>query len=82
MERPKPKPLVKRPRLIKYRGKELGLRVGRGFSRAELAEVGLTPKEAMKLGIPVDLRRRSKHEWNLKILREYLNSLRGSTGSE
>ncbi len=76
MERPKP--LVKRPRLIRDRGKELGLRVGRGFSKAELAEVGLTPNEAMKLGIPVDLRRRSKHEWNIRILQEYLNKVRGS----
>ena len=68
--------LVKKPRLIKMRGTEVGLRKGKGFSKLELAEVGLTIAKAKKLGIPVDPRRRSKHEWNIKILREYLESLK------
>ncbi len=70
--------LVKKPRLIKARGIETGLRKGRGFSKLELAEVGLTIAEARKLGLPVDPRRRSKHEWNVRILREYLESLKKS----
>ncbi len=67
--------LVKKPRLITDRGLEPGLRRGRGFSRQELAEAGLSVEKARRLGIPVDLRRRSKHEWNIKILQEYLKSL-------
>jgi len=70
--------LVKKPRLIKMRGIETGLRRGRGFSKLELAEVDLTIAEARKLGLPVDPRRRSKHEWNVKILQEYMENLKKS----
>ena len=34
-------------------------RKGKGFSRKELEEAGITIKEALKLGIPVDRRRSS-----------------------
>ncbi len=50
-------------------------RKGKGFSLAELKEVGLSPKEAKKLGIAFDKRRRSKREENIKILREYLEKI-------
>ena len=49
-------------------------RRGRGFSRAELKEVGLSLKEALKMGIPIDPRRRTKHDENIKILKEYLET--------
>ena len=48
------------------------IRLGRGFSRAELKEVGLSVKEALTLGIPVDVRRSTKHDENLKTLRSFL----------
>ncbi len=69
--------LVRRPRLIKERGLEKGLKVGKGFSRKELEEAGLSIKDALKLGIRVDIRRRSAHEWNVKALREYLEKSNG-----
>ncbi len=48
------------------------MREGRGFSRGELREVGLSPSEAMRLGIPVDRRRRTVHGENVERLRAYL----------
>jgi len=65
--------LVKKPRLIKYRGLEPGLRDGKGFSLGELKAVGIDIKAARKLGIPVDTKRRSVHEWNIERLKEYLS---------
>ena len=55
--------LVKRKRRV---------RPGRGFSRAELREAGLSVKEALKLGIPVDVRRSTRHEENIEALRSFL----------
>ena len=48
------------------------VREGRGFSKGELKEAGLSPSEAMRLGIPVDKRRRTVHEENVRRLKEYL----------
>ncbi len=70
------KALVKPPRLIKDGGLERPLREGRGFSIPELKEVGLDPETAMKLGLYVDKRRRSKHEWNVKKLKEFLEKIK------
>ena len=52
-------------------------RKGKGFSRGELRETELDFKQALKLGIPIDRRRKTKHEENIKILEQYLRS-RGS----
>lgn len=51
--------------------RELRTRKGRGFSLNELKEVGLNPGEARHLGIPVDTRRRSIHEENVKVLEKW-----------
>jgi len=72
----KPKAIVKKPRLIKYGGADPGKRIGRGFSKGELEAVGLTFKEALKLGIPIDKRRRTIHEWNIEILKGYLEKIK------
>jgi large subunit ribosomal protein L13e len=50
------------------------IREGRGFSVAEVQAAGLNPGEAEILGIPVDLRRKSTHEENVEILKEYVAS--------
>ena len=47
---------------------------GRGFSVAEIQSAGLTPGEAKLLGIPVDVRRKSNHEENVEILKEFITS--------
>ena len=51
-------------------------RKAKGFSRAELKEADIDPRSAVKLGLPVDLRRRSKHEENVKVLRRYIEDLK------
>ena len=51
-------------------------RKAKGFSRAELKEADIDAKSAIKLGLPVDPRRRSKHEENVKVLRRYIEDLK------
>jgi len=55
--------------------KKGGTKEGRGFSRGELREVGVDLKQALKLGMPIDLRRKTKHEENVKALKQHLRSL-------
>jgi hypothetical protein len=50
------------------------VREGRGFSLSEVQAAGLNAGEAEVLGIPVDLRRKSMHEENVEILKEYIAS--------
>ncbi len=70
------KALVKTPKLISQGKLPPKWREGRGFSILELKEVGLTMDRARRLGLYVDKRRRSKHEVNVKLLREFLKALR------
>ncbi|HID80460.1 MAG TPA: 50S ribosomal protein L13e [Ignisphaera sp.] len=67
-----PAPIVKKPRLLKFAGVDPGTRVGRGFSLGELKEAGISEAIARDLGIPIDKRRRSVHEWNVKALKEFM----------
>jgi len=45
---------------------------GKGFSKGELRQAGLSFRDALKRGIPIDMRRRSKHDQNVKVLIEYI----------
>ncbi|MDT7891226.1 MAG: ribosomal protein L13e [Thermoproteota archaeon] len=59
-----------RKKLVAYvKTKEGKKRKARGFSRDELKAVNLTPKQALKLGIPVDIRRKTSYEENISILK-------------
>jgi large subunit ribosomal protein L13e len=49
------------------------IREGKGFSLSELNAVKLTAGNAKKIGIPVDLRRKTSHEENIEILKEFLD---------
>jgi len=50
-------------------------RKGKGFSRSELREAEIDSKQALKLGIPIDLRRKTKSKENIKILKQHLQRL-------
>ncbi|UCH31354.1 MAG: ribosomal protein L13e [Candidatus Bathyarchaeota archaeon] len=48
-------------------------RKGRGFSREELKKAGLSPKQALRIGIPIDSRRRTIHPKNVKLVKQQLS---------
>merc|ERR1712010_238967 len=64
------------PPTARYNSK---VRIGRGFSLAEIKAAGLGQKEARSLGVAVDHRRRNKsvegQEANVQRLREYRSKL-------
>lgn len=53
-----------------------GKRFGKGFSREELKAVGLSIKKALVLKIPVDVKRKTRHEENIEALRNYLDQIK------
>lgn len=57
-----------KPIIQKKDGKQ---RLGRGFSREELKKAGLTRKEAKRIEIPIDPRRRTIHAKNVEIITSY-----------
>jgi len=73
-----PRPLVKKPRLRKQGPIDPGVRVGRGFSIGELKVAGIDLRTAKRLGLYVDRRRKSVHEWNVELLKRYISGSRGS----
>ncbi len=62
-------PMVFRPETV---------REGRGFSMAEIEAAGLNAGEAEILGVPVDVRRKSSHEENVEILKDYAKQAKES----
>jgi predicted flap endonuclease-1-like 5' DNA nuclease len=55
---------------------------GKGFSREELKEKGLSFKQALNMGIPIDIRRSTKHDKNVETLKTYLSIDTTKTYSE
>jgi len=62
------KPIVRIPGTIK-------VRLGRGFSLGELKEANINLHDAKRIGLRVDLRRRSTHKENVESLRALLKEL-------
>jgi len=50
-------------------------RRGKGFSKSELKEAEVDSRQAQKLGIPIDPRRKTKHKENVEALKKHLQSL-------
>ncbi len=68
--------MVDKPKVLKKGGKP---RDGRGFSRSELKQVGSYPKEALRLRIPLDVRRKTAHEENVATLKKLLESRKAAS---
>ncbi len=58
-----------KPKIVKPDGKQ---RSGKGFSRDEIGKAGLNSVEAAKLGLPVDLRRKTAHDENVEAIKAYV----------
>ena len=63
---------IKMKNIATVRKKDGKPKDGRGFSMEELRKAELDLKRALKLKIPVDLRRRSLHEENVEALKARL----------
>ena len=62
-----------RPKVLKNDGKQ---RFGRGFSREELKKAGSSLKEAVKLGLLVDDKRKTVHDQNVEAAKTFLQERR------
>ena len=60
-----------KPKVFKKGGKQ---RCGKGFSGEELKKAGLSFKDALRFGIPVDFKRRTAHEENVEAIKAFLES--------
>ena len=49
---------------------------GKGFSQDELSEAGLSLRQALRLGIPIDARRQCKHKQNVETLKKHLETVK------
>lgn len=58
-------------KILKPDGKQ---RRGKGFSREELKKAGTNFKAALKLGIPIDLKRKTAHDENVEALKTFLQT--------
>ncbi|MCW4043889.1 MAG: ribosomal protein L13e [Candidatus Bathyarchaeota archaeon] len=58
-----------KPKIFKPDGKQ---RCGRGFSRDELGKAGVTYIEAVRVGLPVDFRRKTAHDENIEAVKAYM----------
>ncbi len=63
--------MATKPIVFRKGGKQ---REGRGFSRNELREAGTNPREAIKLRIPIDMKRKTNHAENVETLRTLLET--------
>ncbi|UCG36131.1 MAG: ribosomal protein L13e [Candidatus Bathyarchaeota archaeon] len=69
---------MRRRKPIIVRKKDRGNREARGLSRKELKEAGSTVKQALCLGLPVDMRRRSYYKENVRLAKQYLKDVKTS----
>jgi len=64
-----------KPIIFKKDGKK---RCGKGFSREELKKARLSLREALKLSIPIDSRRKTIHEENVNTIKKFSENKKAS----
>ncbi len=57
-----------KPSVTNQKGKQ---KSGKGFSPDELKAAGVTKQQARQAGLPVDMRRKSSHEENVKAIKAH-----------
>ena len=57
-----------KPTITKQNGKQ---KPGKGFSPNEIKQAGISKQKAKQMGLPVDERRKSTHEDNVKSLKAH-----------
>jgi len=57
-----------KPTITKQNGKQ---KPGKGFSPKEIKQAGISRQRAKQMGLPVDERRKSEHEVNVKNLKAH-----------
>ena len=65
-----------KPKIIKTNGKQ---RNGKGFSLHEIEKAGLKTAQARRIGLPVDLRRKTAHEENVATVKAYAEKAKVKT---
>lgn len=71
--------IVFRSKVFKKGGKQ---RCGKGFSRGELKKAEISLKEALKLGIPIDSRRKTAHQENIEAIKTFLENRKAKSKSK
>ncbi|MGQ9507150.1 MAG: ribosomal protein L13e [Candidatus Bathycorpusculaceae bacterium] len=65
-----------KPKVFKKGRKQ---RYGKGFSREELKKAGISLREALKSGIPVDFRRKTIHTENVGAVKAFIEKEKPKT---
>ena len=65
--------------ITKQNGKQS---IGRGFSLSELEKAGLNKQDAKKIGIPLDIKRKSLHDENVATLKSHAEKAKAEAAAK
>jgi ribosomal protein L13E len=65
--------------ITKQNGKQS---IGRGFSLNELKEAGLNKQDAKKIGIPLDVKRKSLHDENVACIKSHAKKAKAEAAAK
>jgi ribosomal protein L13E len=65
--------------ITKQNGKQS---IGRGFSLSELEKAGLNKQDAKKIGIPLDIKRKSLHDENVATLKTHAEKAKAEAATK